>query len=226
VVTRLKAQIQTAKPGQVLEVSRFAVATLAKRSPELYAQFLAGLGHVAPPPVKVEEDGKAERALIVADRKARWKALCEADEEVRYWQASQEALKAAHGANCVVDDLIAEDPSSDIRKYLRGKKRREELLKTAGLARVGSTLVPLTEEGDDSDSQLEERSPMRAVAQPTPVELQQFIKLLKLATAATPEASSSGSTGTSSGNGSSPSSATQKTAAKPPPERKDQGGVK
>jgi hypothetical protein len=95
--------------------------------------------------------------MIIADRKQRWKALCAQDQEVLYWQQIQEQFKSEHGANCEVDALVAENDDVDLRKYLRGKRRRETLLKDAKLAREGSTFVPL--EGDEEDSNPGDHSP-------------------------------------------------------------------
>lgn len=149
-VTRVKAELQVARPGQVLELTRFAASQLASRSPVLYQQFLAGLG-VGDQPVKAETEEKVTRNFIVADRKARWRDACLLDLDVQYWQQLQDRIKEERGANAEVDAIVTDDESLDIRQYLRGKKRREELLMENGLAREGSTLVPL--EGDDTDSQ-------------------------------------------------------------------------
>jgi len=148
-VTRVKAEIQVARPGQVLELARFAASQLSSRSPVLYQQFVTGLVGGAPPALPPGEE-KSTRAMIIADRKQRWKALCVQDEEVQYWQQIQEKFKSEHGTNCEVDALVAEYEDIDLRKYLRGKRRRETLLKDAKLAREGSTFVPL--EGDEEDS--------------------------------------------------------------------------
>jgi hypothetical protein len=117
----------------------------------LYAQFLAGLNVTADHPVT---DGKEERstvAMIVADRKQRWKARCAESPEVQYWQQCQDRLKAQYGANAEVDGLVIADQEVDIRRYFQGKQRREELLAECGLAREGSSLIPL--DVDDADSQ-------------------------------------------------------------------------
>jgi len=154
-VTRVKAEIQVARPGQVLELARFAASQLSSRSPVLYQQFVTGLVGGAPqasPPV----EEKSTRAMIVADRKQRWKALCVQDDEVQYWQQIQDKFKSEHGTNCEVDSLVAEYDDVDVRKYLRGKRRRESLLKDAKLAREGSSFVPL--EGDEEDSNLGDHS--------------------------------------------------------------------
>lgn len=150
-VTRVKAELQVARPGQVLELARFAASQLANRSPVLYQQLLAGL-LAGDQSVKTEPEEKVTRSLVVADRKAKWRELCAGDPDVVFWQQCQDTIKAQYGANAEVDSLIAEDDSKDIRKYLRGKKRREELLAESGLAREGSTLIPLV--GEDTDSQL------------------------------------------------------------------------
>jgi len=150
-VTRVKAELQVARPGQVLELARFAASQLSSRSPVLYQQFLAGL-LAGDQSAKTEPEGKVTRSLIVADRKAKWRELCAGDDDVLFWQQCQDKVKGQHGANAEVDTLIAEDESIDIRKYLKGKRRREELLVEAGLAREGSTLIPLS--GEDTDSQV------------------------------------------------------------------------
>lgn len=150
-VTRVKAEIQVARPGQVLEIARFAASQLSTRSPVLYKQLLAGLVG-ADQQVTVGSEEKSTLSMIVADRKTKWKAACAADGNVVYWQQCQDAIKAAHGANCEVDALVAEDDSYDLRRYHRGKRVREDLLADCGLTREGSTLVP-TSGDDDADSQ-------------------------------------------------------------------------
>lgn len=189
VVTRVKAQVGVARPGQVLETARFAAATLAQRSPSLYGQFLAGLAIQGGEPVRAPpNEGKVAQSLIVADRKAKWQELCAADPDVQYWQRCQKDAKAKAGANAAVDDLVAEDDTVEIRLYLRGKKRREELLASVGLAREGSQLVPLQGKGDDSDSQVGSHEPTRREAKSDPGvaregELQQIISALGAITA-------------------------------------------
>lgn len=184
VVTRVKAQVGVARPGQVLETARFAAATLAQRSPSLYGQFLAGLTGQGGEPVRVPpNEGKVAQSLIVADRKAKWQELCAADPDVVFWQQCQRNAKATAGANAAVDDIIADDDTVDIRAYLKGKKRREELLAQAGLAREGSQLVPIRGKGDDSDSQVGSSEPTRREAVPDQkqggnTELQQVIAIL------------------------------------------------
>lgn len=149
-VTRVKAQIQVARPGQVLEIARFAAATLANRSPSLYAQLLTGLQQGSPS--RGEPEAKAALAMIVTDRKARWRELCEEDADVRYWQQTIDQYRAEFGANAAVEDLIAEDDRVDLRRFVKGKKVREELLRKAGLSREGTNLVPLKTDKDEVDS--------------------------------------------------------------------------
>lgn len=149
-VTRVKAELQVARPGQVLELARFAASQLSSRSPVLYQQLLAGL-MAGDQSAKTEPEERVTKSLIVADRKAKWRELCSVDPDVVFWQQCQDTIKAHHGANAEVDTLIAENEDCDIRKYLKGKKRREDLLMEAGLAREGSTLIPLL--GEDTDSQ-------------------------------------------------------------------------
>jgi len=189
VVTRVKAQVGVARPGQVLETARFAAATLANRSPSLYGQFLAGLTGQGGEPVKAPpNEGKVAQSLIVADRKAKWQELCAEDQDVQFWQRCQKDVKARAGTNVAVDDLVAEDDAVDIRLYLKGKKRREELLAQVGLAREGSQLVPVRGKGDDSDSQVGSHEPASREAKQDPKdaregELQQIISALGAITA-------------------------------------------
>lgn len=158
-VTRVKAELQTARSGQVLELARFAAQQLASRSPVLYQQFLAGLHGGGHQPATDGKEEKSTRALVVADRKQKWKALCADDKLVQYWQQIQETYKSQHGANCEVDALVTESSDIDLQQYFRGKRRREELLKAAGLAREGSILVCLGSDDDEGDSQLGDHSP-------------------------------------------------------------------
>jgi len=152
VVTRVKAQVGVARPGQILEIARFAAATLANRSPTLYQQYLAGL-QVGAQTATSETEGKAALAMIVSDRKTRWRALCEADPDVQYWQQTVDKIKAERGANARVDDIVTDIQDVDLRQYLKGKRVREELLLKAGLIRKDSQLVPIQSTQGEADSQ-------------------------------------------------------------------------
>jgi hypothetical protein len=146
-VTRVKAEIRVARPGQVLEIARDATRELASRSPELYLQFREGLGKgsvVGSPPVTVGDNNeKGALRMIVADRKAAWQKLCAEDADVFYWVQTQSRIKADKGANADVDRLIVTDETVNLRQYFRGKEQREKLLNRAGLAREGSALVAI-----------------------------------------------------------------------------------
>jgi len=221
-VTRVKAEIQVARPGQVLEIARFAASQLSSRSPVLYKQLLAGLLG-ADLQVTAGSEEKSTVSLIVADRKTKWKALCAANEYVLYWQQCQDLVKAAHGANAEVDTLIAEDDSLDIRRYLRGKKIREELLQEAGLTREGSTLVPLNVD-DDVDSQAGGQPPAtssnsgaKGPKGSNPQELANFVNLLTLLVSQ--QVKSAGTQGT-------PATVDSESKAPPPPTPKGAAGGK
>lgn len=153
-VTRIKAEIRVCRPGQLLELARFVAGELSKRSPELYAQFLSGLGAGSAPGGEVESSAVA---LVLSDRKARWKAMCEADGLVCYYREVVAAIRQRHGKNADVDTLATKSEDVDVRKFFLGRARREELLGVCGLARQGSALVPLTSSPkDEVASQIDE----------------------------------------------------------------------
>lgn len=140
-VNDVKAMLGGASPGQTLEVCRFAAATLARSNPTLYKQFLAGLRVETPSGTQADPRGSdATRQAVIADRQARWRELCAADTEVTYFNETVRSLKLVHGAQAAVDDLVREDESVDLRRFLRGRARKEELLATAGLVRLGTGL--------------------------------------------------------------------------------------
>lgn len=142
--------LTAATPGQILEVARYSAATLARASPQLYGQFLAGLsvqGNAPETTGSIADPAQAVR-LVVADRRKKWLEACKLDEDVKYWQQVVDTLKEKYGASASVDSLILTDEKADVRKYQMGKVRREALLRANGLERNGSNLVPV----DDTDA--------------------------------------------------------------------------
>jgi hypothetical protein len=157
-VPQVKEELRAATPGQLLELGRYVAATLSRTDPVLYGQFLAGLGRgTTTTPSIPSPDAQATR-LIIADRKKVWKAACENDEDVKYWQSTVDALKDKHGANANVDTLILTDSKVDVRRYQTGKSRREALLAESGLAREGSGLIAILGGDTSSDAGTPRRS--------------------------------------------------------------------
>jgi len=97
--------------------------------------------------------------MIVADRKSKWRALCEADTDVQYWRQTVDRVKAECGGNASVDDIVTDDSTVDLRRFHKGKKLREQLLLQSGLTREGTALVPLDGHKDELDSQIDTQVP-------------------------------------------------------------------
>lgn len=155
-VPQIKEESRQATAGQLLELTRFSAATLSRVDASLYGQFLAGLGHKAPVGTLASAPSDAPSPetsrMIVADRKKRWLELCQANDDVKYWQSMVDTIKAKHGSNASVDELILADENIDLRRYQRGRITRESLLAKAGLFRDGSSLKPIDDQDTSSDA--------------------------------------------------------------------------
>jgi len=155
-VPQIKEESRTATSGQLLELTRFFAATLSRVDASLYGQFLAGLGHKTPAGTSASASSDAPSLetfrMIVADRKKRWFELCQAHDDVKYWQSMVDIVKAKHGSNASVDELILADETVDLRRYQRGRLARESLLAKAGLVRDGSSLKPIDDQDTSSDA--------------------------------------------------------------------------
>jgi len=159
IVSQIKGIGQQATAGQQLELARYFANKLSNENAGLYAQFLAGLGvkgtgvsqsaanHLAAPSSSSSLDSSSR--LILADRKRRWKELCDQDPDVEYWRATVDTLKGKFGSSAAADELVLTDESVDVRRFFLGKQKRELLLAAAGLAREGSSLITI-DDGDTS----------------------------------------------------------------------------
>jgi len=151
-VPRIKSEVSVARPGQLLDILRMGAAKLSQDSPELYAQFLAGLGvkpgaqhqEVATPPqVEQLKQAATDVPALIAKRKALWKQRCSESQAVSYWQQVQDDFRKKD-ASVSVDDAILTDEHVLVREYHKGKAMREQLLAECGLRRTpsGFELLP------------------------------------------------------------------------------------
>jgi hypothetical protein len=166
-----KKNIRSMTAGQVLELARFASAQLSAKDPRLYADFLEGLRVKAFPSdsgahplaaASFPEPSQDEdlRKQLLAGRKTDWKVLCEDDGSVQYYMRVVREVKAQHGVNAAVDELIVTDEYDyDVKQYHAGRLRREALLTECGLRRDGSklTLDPAYAAESETPSVVDER---------------------------------------------------------------------
>jgi hypothetical protein len=144
----------------LLEIARDAASQLSIKSPQLYADFVKGLTGEVPPPAaagqpaaaaSAEKKG-ANEAAILADRLAKWKALCKSHEDIVYWQEVQNDYRERLGPTCAVDEeILAGSSDVDVKRYHRGKRAREDALAMVGLERKpgGIALLPGFQEPED-----------------------------------------------------------------------------
>jgi len=170
VVNQAKSILGSATAGQVLELLRWLAGRLSNQDPSKYNDFLAGIGvsggsNVSPP--SSTQSSKADLFLL-NDRKNIWKKKCEEDEDVVYYLSVIAHTKEIHGVNTSVDDLLGDEDFVDANstkvdsdKYLRGRRRRENLLSEVGLARDqnGQLVLGLLDTESTSDSKIPDDKP-------------------------------------------------------------------